>query len=116
MRCFLSTIFVSVNLGELTLAQQLNLFADVEIILGAVGTDLWSTYFAPPGCTVITMLWDEKIDSGTPPTCFILGQYYQYLHCPIARESKNWRSWVDYDFAVDCNELRKRLQEIIGDR
>ncbi len=108
--------FVSVNLGELTLAQQLNLFADVEIILGAVGTDLWSTYFAPPGCTVITMLWDEKIDSGTPPTCFILGQYYQYLHCPIARESKNWRSWVDYDFAVDCNELRKRLQEIIGDR
>ena len=107
--------FVSVNLSDLTLAQQRDLFAEAEILLGAIGTDLWSTYFAPPGCTLITMLWDQKIDPGTAPACSALGQNYQYLHCPIAKQSENWRSWVDNDFTVDCGELRRRLQEITGE-
>jgi capsular polysaccharide biosynthesis protein len=106
--------FVSVDLATLTVAQQREMLADAEILLCAIGTDVFAAYFAPPGCTVICMQWDTgwELDPYIPQTCAMLGMTHQFLLCPTTRQSKNARSWMDLDFVVDCAELDRRLREI----
>lgn len=106
--------FVTVDMAAMTFAEQADCFAEAEIILGALGTDQFAVYFAPKGCTLISMQWDpdKSVDPCVPPTCNMLGIKHQFLLCKETRKSKNARSWVDLDFVVDCTELGRRVREI----
>ena len=59
--------FISVELEKMSIADQRALIADADVLLGAFGSNLFGMYFAPPGCTVIAMQWDDQID----PSCRI---------------------------------------------
>ncbi len=107
--------FVTVDMPTLSLAEQRELFSEAEIMLGAIGTDLFAVYFAPQGCNVITLQWDTtwKLDAYNPQTCALLGLKHQFFLCPETRASRNSRSWLDLDFTVDCAALRRRLDELV---
>ena len=111
--CLRQNNFITVELSELTVAQQRDLFADAEVLLSAFGTDQFAMYFAPPGCTSITMQWHagKDIDPFGPAMCSMAGMRHQFLLCPTTRPSKNARHWLDFDFVVDCAELTRRMQE-----
>lgn len=106
--------FVTVDLPMLSIAEQRDLFSESEILLGAIGTDLFTAHFAPEGCTVISMQWDSTwtLDAYNPQTCAMLGLKHQFFLCPDTRPVKNSRSWLDLDFTVDCAALRQRLDEL----
>lgn len=106
--------FVTVDLPMLSIAEQRDLFSESEILLGAIGTDLFTAHFAPEGCTVISMQWDPTwtLDAYNPQTCAMLGLKHQFFLCPDTRPAKNSRSWLDLDFTVDCAALRQRLDEL----
>ncbi len=107
--CLRANGFITVDLGDLTSVQQRALFADAEVLLGAVGSDLLAMYFAPPGCTVISLQWALDIDPCQPAAAAILGMRQQFLLCPETRPSRNARNALDQDFVVDCAELTRRL-------
>ncbi len=104
--------FSTVDMAELTVVQQRAMFADVDVVLGALGSDLLAVYFAPPQCTVISMQCDMDSDRCAPPTAVILGMKHQFLVCTNSRPSKHARNTLDRDFVVDCGELSRRLREI----
>ncbi len=109
--------FTTVDMPSLSIAAQRDLFSEAEIMLGAIGTDLFAVYFAPEGCNVITLQWDPtwKLDAYNPQTCAMLSLKHQFFLCPDTRPSQNSRSWLDLDFVVDCNALRHRLDELRRD-
>lgn len=106
--------FVTVDMPTLSIAEQRDLFSEAEIMLGAIGTDLFAVYFAPQGCAVVSMQWDPTwtLDAYNPQTCAMLGLRHQFFLCPETRPAKNSRSWLDLDFTVDCAALRRRLDEL----
>lgn len=112
--CLRANGFVTVDLGDLSIAQQRALFADAEVMLSALGTDQFAMYFAPPGCTVISMQWHagKDIDPFGPAMSAMAGMKHQFLLCPETRPSRNARHWLDYDFVVDCAELTRRMREL----
>jgi len=112
--CLRRNNFTTVDLSELSIAQQRELFADAEVLLSALGTDQFAMYFAPPECAAISLQWNaaKDIDPFGPAMCAMAGMKHQFLLCPTTRPSKNSRHWLDFDFVVDCAELTRRMQEL----
>lgn len=112
-QCLRDNNVVTVELSDISVAEQRARFADAEVLLCGLGTDVFAMYFAPPGCTVIVMQWNDglEIDPYAPAMCRMVGMKHQYLLCPETRPSKNARHWLDLDFVVDCAALSRRLGE-----
>ncbi|MCB2106596.1 MAG: DUF563 domain-containing protein [Rhodobacteraceae bacterium] len=110
--------FVTIDLATHSVAEQRDLLAEAEILVGAIGTDLLGMYFVPAGSTVIAMQWEKSwvIDPVIPQTCAMLGLKHQFLICAKSGRSRNARSHMDFDLEVDCAELDRRLREIETNR
>jgi len=117
-QCLRDNDFITVELSDLSVSEQRRLFADAEVLLSALGTDMFAMYFAPPGCTVIAMQWNAglEIDPYAPAMCKMAGMKHQYLLCPQTQPSKGARHWLDLDFVVDCAELTRRMREMEAPR
>jgi capsular polysaccharide biosynthesis protein len=107
--------FVSLEMADLTIAQQRDRLAEAEILLGAYGTNLLALYFAPAGCNVIALMDPKMEDPTIAHTAAVLGMKHQNLTCKAAHKSALARHGKDYDIVVDCDELRRRLAEIAAD-
>ena len=106
--------FVVADLADLSVAAQRDLLGDAEVILGAFGSNLLGLYFAPPGCTIISMMNDPTYDPIIAPTAHILGMRHQFFICENASVSGVRRYKKDTDIVVDCEALRRRLALISG--
>ncbi len=89
--------FISVDMGALSVLEQRALFADAEVLLGVLGTDLLAAYFMRPGSTVISIQWDTDSDRCAPPLVAMLGMRHQFLLCTTTCPSKNARHALDRD-------------------
>jgi capsular polysaccharide biosynthesis protein len=104
--------FQSVELADHSIAAQREMFADAEILLGGMGTNLLALYFAPPGCTVIGIIDDPVLDTLVAQTCAILGMSCQYLISKPAGTSRKAMHDRDLDFVADGEELKRRVREL----
>jgi capsular polysaccharide biosynthesis protein len=102
--------FVSLDMADLSIAQQQEVLSGAEILMGVYGSNLLAYYFAPPGCTVITLLNKLEYDITTAPAVGFLGMTHQDLVCP-AQGGRVYHT-KDADLVVDCVELKRRLDEI----
>ena len=108
--------FVAVNLETLTVAQQVQLFATAEAIVGAHGSGLTNLVFCSPGCSVVELFSPYYLRTDY----WMISQYLQLQHYYLVGESFPFEplrqlmypSALTEDFAVDVNELRSLLKQL----
>jgi capsular polysaccharide biosynthesis protein len=104
--------FVTIDVASMSMAEQRKLFADAEIVLGALGTDLLVLYFAPPGCRIIPLTDDVKYDPYLAHTCMMLNMEFEIFICKIAGRSRVQLHKKDFDLFVDCDQLGRRIGSV----
>lgn len=78
--------FAAVRPGELTVAEQIRLFAEAEIVIGPHGAGLTNAVFCPPGALLVDLLPDRRVKF---PYLFVAnaaGLDYSFLLCPTDPE------------------------------
>jgi capsular polysaccharide biosynthesis protein len=75
--------FDCVRPERLSLARQIELFANAAVVAGAHGSGLANIGFAPPGCIVLDLLLSSVPDPWICRLSAILGQRYAYLVTPV---------------------------------
>jgi len=113
--------FERVRRPELTTAQQNALFADAEIVLGAMGSDMVSAYQMRAGSNLIFLgLNDAKFHDVIEEShnyvqrmCALSGISFSILRCKATNENDRYN--YAEDIVVDCDELRQLLSGILKD-
>jgi capsular polysaccharide biosynthesis protein len=103
--------FVEVDFAPLSVDDQRALMADAEVLLGVFGSNLFALYFAPPTCTMITILPEGLEDVCMTHTCTVIGIGHQHFVCP-ATNAGTKRQLKDTHFRLDLATLRMRLRAL----
>lgn len=104
--------FQVVDPGTLSIAQQVELAADAEVICGVIGAGMSLVLFAPPECKVIELKYHSKdgITLLFPALSQQLGQPCREVRgTPLAQEGVNP---VNYDFMVPAPLVREALTSL----
>jgi capsular polysaccharide biosynthesis protein len=109
--------FESLDAGELSVAEQIRTFAEVDVLVAPHGAALANLAFCSPGATVLelfpatTVVADYwKMASGVP------GLEYRYLQGVGAAETSRRGSLVVSDITVDVPQLTAMLDEVLSSR
>jgi capsular polysaccharide biosynthesis protein len=103
--------FMRVDVAKLSLAEQQQLLADAEILMGSFGSNLFAVHFAPPGSVLINIMGEHRDDPLIQHMCYMIGVKHQLLRCKLALTGDATKA-KDPDLVVDCVELSRRLMEI----
>lgn len=90
--------------GELSLAEQIDLFRNVEIVVAAHGAGATNMVFAPPGATLIELFGDNYINGCFWALANVLGQKYGFVTGPA--------TWLDYEISIP--HLRRVMDTILS--
>jgi capsular polysaccharide biosynthesis protein len=93
--------FVPVRLEELSLAEQICLFRQAEAIVAAPGPGLANLGFARPGCIIVELMPDSRVDWRFRHLAALAHLQYD---CVLGRAQKPWRP-LDDDSAQTAWEI-----------
>lgn len=105
--------FVSVNTGEMTLAQQMELMSDVEIIAGAGGAAMSNMVFAPAGAKILAFGAESALSETFTSLAAACGQ--KYVLCTgtsYPNADRHW-IWTRFDFTIDMPDLDLALEQVL---
>ena len=111
--------FKLIDPSKLSLAHQVELFSNGEIILGAHGAGLSNIMFCNPGTKLIEIRSQQQGGEYSSATCYeelssILGVEHYTFHCPsIERKDLKGRSFEDADLLPDPMKLSNFISEKI---
>ena len=105
---------MTIDMGDLSFADQKYILSDAEAIIGGYGSDLLALYSTPPGCSVVVLMDNQRDNQAADPNvahlCSLLGMTHQILNCETVSPSKAaLRMKKDNDFIVNIAELQNRL-------
>jgi capsular polysaccharide biosynthesis protein len=107
--------FETLDLAQMSLAEQNNVLPDTGILLGVFGSDLLSIYQLRPGAAVVEIIWDEALDPVVERTCAHIGLDHRFFVNPATQTSRQWRrKGFDRDPVVDCARLKDFLAGLIA--
>lgn len=104
--------FQAVDPGTLSIAQQVELAADAEVICGIIGAGMSLALFAPPAAKVIELKYhsNDGVTLLFPSLCQRLGQQVREVRgTPLVQEGVNP---VNYDFMVPAPLVREALASL----
>ena len=108
----LSQGFESIEPGNLSLDQQIELAADAQIMVGPLGANMAMHWFAPPGIPVIELKYELEYFDVSPYFAQALGQpLYEIFGQPAAGTSDNS---FNMDFTIPIERLQSVLAEAIA--
>jgi hypothetical protein len=110
--CLQTHGFEAVHSEELSVANQIEMFADAEFVIGPHGAGLANVLFANPGCTVIELFTEEYINVCYWTLCCQLGLRYAFL----MTRGQAGRSATRPDLVVDMSKLERLLDLVLNDR
>jgi hypothetical protein len=108
--------FQTVHPEQLTVAEQVELFASAETILGSWGSGMTNVLFGPPGMLVIE-LQQEEVDFGGNAFVWniasIRGQSFAQVVCPVT-EGMRQLPLGERDMTVDVHEIDALLGRLLA--
>ena len=102
--------FVRVDAGQLSVQQQINLFADAEVIVAPHGAALTNVTFSPPDVRVLEMFASTYVHLGLWSICEALGASYRYL---VADGPSGSNSGVHDDVSIPVPRVLSALDDML---
>ncbi|ENN84227.1 TPR repeat-containing protein putative [Rhizobium freirei PRF 81] len=105
--------FVSVNTGNMSVDDQIELFSDVEIVAGPAGAAFANLAFAPRECAVL--VFAASSDAGEAFSSITSSICQDYFICVGDGYPRPNVSWIhtNFDFAIDPMDVRVALDRIL---
>jgi capsular polysaccharide biosynthesis protein len=102
--------FTKVDPGTLPVQEQIDTFADAEIIVAAHGAGLTNVTFSPPDVRVVEMFASTYVHFGLWSICEALGAQYRYL---IADGPNGTNSGVHDDVSIPAQQVITMVDELL---
>jgi len=102
--------FVRVDAGQLSVQQQINLFADAEVIVAPHGAALTNVTFSPPEVRVLEMFASNYVHLGLWSICEALGASYHYL---VADGPSGSNSGVHDDVSIPVPRVLSAIDDLL---
>ena len=105
--------FKSIDLGVLSIDEQVSALSSAEILLGAFGSNLIGFYYAPIGCHVIELNPDIALSQLFGMSCHLIKHQHEFVACKASHPETlpESRANLAYNVIVDCDKLDRRLQQ-----
>lgn len=115
--------FKVVQLAELSLCDQIQLFESAEMVVGAHGSDFTDLMFCRPGTKVIVFEPERNLESGVSTSleqlCRIIGLDYHAMVVPeVQADGVDYGQFVNVhnqDLHVDPAALELKVRELLAD-
>jgi capsular polysaccharide biosynthesis protein len=103
--------FTVVDPGTLSVQEQIDTFADAEIVLAPHGAGLTNVTFSPPDVRVLEMFASTYVHLGLWAICEALGAQYRYL---VADGPSGSNSGVHDDVSIPPPRVLAAVDELLG--
>jgi hypothetical protein len=108
--------FATVYSEQLTIEQQIALFAGAEAVVGSFGSNLTNLIFSPAG-TLVVELQPEDLDRGGATfqwnLASICGQRFAQVVCPVSKGMRE-RPLGERDMTVDVGAIDELLSDLLS--
>ena len=103
--------FTRVDPGKLSVQEQVNTFAEAEIIVAPHGAGLTNVTFSPRDVKVVEMFASTYVHLGLWAICEALGADYRYL---VADGPRGSNSGVHDDVSIPVDRVTAAVDELLG--
>jgi capsular polysaccharide biosynthesis protein len=106
--------FAVVDPGSMSLAQQIDLFADAEVIVSPGGGALTNLIFAPKDARVITLSAQDHLMVTYPSLAAAIGQRHWWCCGPsFPRNPNRFWIWTMFDYEIPLRDLDLCLEQAL---
>ncbi|MFC5727425.1 MULTISPECIES: glycosyltransferase family 61 protein [Nocardioides] len=106
--------FLRLDPGSLTVQEQIDVFAQAEVIVAPHGAALTNVTFSPPGVRVLEMFAATYVHLGLWSICQALGAEYRYLVADHHGRPGRANAGVLDDVSVPVPRVLEALDELLG--
>lgn len=103
--------FTMIDPGRFTVQEQIDTFAEAEIVVAPHGAGLTNVTFSPPDVRVLEMFASNYVHLGLWSICEALGAHYRYL---VADGPSSTNSGVHDDVSIPVSRVLAMIDELLG--
>jgi capsular polysaccharide biosynthesis protein len=105
--------FKTIELGSLSFAEQVSLFASAKVIIGPHGAGLANLVFCRKGTTVIELFADDYVFPLYYDLANKVELKYDYLICSSDAKATNVKQGMKLNMYVDLDRLKPKLESLL---